>query len=68
MVRKGDSGPWTTPLSFQCLVTDAWFSHLLTSAKASQEFAEKAGDKVTLKIWTAWYHEIHNEPEKKPKS
>ena len=37
---------------------------LLTSAKASREFAEKAGDKVTLKIWDGLYHEIHNEPEK----
>ena len=36
----------------------------ITSAKASQEFAEKAGDKVTLKIWDGLYHEIHNEPEK----
>lgn len=35
----------------------------ITSAKASQEFAEKAGDKVTLKIWDGMYHEIHNEPE-----
>ena len=36
----------------------------ITSAKASQEFAEKAGDKVTLKVWDGMYHEIHNEPEK----
>jgi alpha-beta hydrolase superfamily lysophospholipase len=36
----------------------------LTSPKASQEFAEKAGDKVRLKIWDGLYHEIHNEPEK----
>ncbi len=36
----------------------------LTSAKASQEFAEKAGSKVTLKVWNGLYHEIHNEPEK----
>jgi acylglycerol lipase len=36
----------------------------LTSAKASQEFAEKAGDKVTFKLWDGMYHEIHNEPEK----
>ena len=36
----------------------------LTSAKASQEFASKAGDKVTLKVWDGLYHEIHNEPEK----
>ena len=35
----------------------------ITSAKASQEFAEKAGDKVTLKVWDGLYHEIHNEPE-----
>jgi acylglycerol lipase len=35
----------------------------ITSAKASQEFAEKAGDKVTLKIWDGMYHEIHNESE-----
>jgi alpha-beta hydrolase superfamily lysophospholipase len=36
----------------------------LTSAKASQEFAERAGDKVTLKVWDGLYHEIHNEFEK----
>ena len=36
----------------------------ITSAQASQEFAQKAGDKVTLKIWDGLYHEIHNEPEK----
>ena len=36
----------------------------ILSAKASQEFAQKAGDKVTLKIWDGLYHEIHNEPEK----
>jgi acylglycerol lipase len=36
----------------------------ITSAKASQEFAEKAGDKVTFKLWDGLYHEIHNEPEK----
>ncbi|MBT3189812.1 MAG: alpha/beta hydrolase [Anaerolineae bacterium] len=35
----------------------------LTSADASGEFAEKAGDKVKLKIWDGFYHEIHNEPE-----
>ena len=31
--------------------------------RGSQEFAEKAGDKVTLKLWDGLYHEIHNEPE-----
>ena len=36
----------------------------LTSAKASQEFAQKAGNKVTLKVWDGLYHEIHNELEK----
>ena len=33
----------------------------ITSAKASQLFAERAGDKVTVKIWDGMYHEIHNE-------
>jgi alpha-beta hydrolase superfamily lysophospholipase len=36
----------------------------ITSAKASQEFAQKAGNKVTLKVWDGLYHEIHNELEK----
>jgi acylglycerol lipase len=31
-------------------------------ARGSREFSEKAGDKVTLKIWDGMYHEIHNEP------
>ncbi|MGA2490994.1 MAG: lysophospholipase [Anaerolineales bacterium] len=31
--------------------------------QGSREFARKAGDKVTLKIWDGMYHEIHNEPE-----
>jgi alpha-beta hydrolase superfamily lysophospholipase len=35
----------------------------ITSAKASQEFAQKAGNKVTLKVWDGMYHEIHNELE-----
>ncbi len=34
----------------------------ITSPKASQEFARRAGEKVTLKIWDNMYHEIHNEP------
>ena len=37
----------------------------LTSAQASSDFAAKAGDVCTLKIWDGLYHEIHNEPEKK---
>lgn len=35
----------------------------LTSADASREFAQRAGAKVTLRIWEGFYHEIHNEPE-----
>jgi alpha-beta hydrolase superfamily lysophospholipase len=35
----------------------------ITSANASRIFAERAGDKVTLKIWEGMYHEIHNEAE-----
>jgi alpha-beta hydrolase superfamily lysophospholipase len=35
----------------------------LTSAKASQEFAARAGSFCNLKIWDGLYHEIHNEPE-----
>ncbi len=36
----------------------------LTSAEASREFAERAGDRVTLRLWNDFYHEIHNESEK----
>jgi acylglycerol lipase len=36
----------------------------ITSVQASREFAAKAGDRCTLKIWDGFYHEIHNEPEK----
>jgi alpha-beta hydrolase superfamily lysophospholipase len=36
----------------------------ITSAQASREFAAKAGDRCTLKIWDGFHHEIHNEPEK----
>jgi len=35
----------------------------LTSSQASSEFAARAGDHCTLKIWEGLYHEIHNEPE-----
>jgi len=35
----------------------------ITSPEASREFAEKAGEQVTLHIWEGLYHEIHNEPE-----
>lgn len=36
----------------------------ITSTEASRQFAGKAGDKVTLRIWDGLFHEIHNEPEK----
>ncbi len=36
----------------------------ITSAQASCEFADRAGDCCTLKIFSGLYHEIHNEPEK----
>lgn len=37
----------------------------ITSAAASQEFfANAPANKVTLKIWDGFYHEVHNEPEK----
>jgi acylglycerol lipase len=32
-------------------------------SRGSQEFAQKAGDKVTLRLWDGMFHEIHNEPE-----
>lgn len=35
----------------------------LTSVDASREFAHRAGEKCTLKIWQGLYHELHNEPE-----
>ncbi|MGC1376508.1 MAG: lysophospholipase [Anaerolineales bacterium] len=36
----------------------------ISSADGSKEFAEKAGNIVTLRIWQGLYHETHNEPEK----
>lgn len=35
----------------------------ITSHLASEEFAQKAGDAATLKLWEGLYHECHNEPE-----
>lgn len=35
----------------------------LTSAAASQEFANRAPD-CTFQLWDGFYHELHNEPEK----
>ena len=36
----------------------------ICSPQASIQFAETAGDLLTLKIWDGLYHELHNEPEK----
>jgi acylglycerol lipase len=36
----------------------------ICSPQATMEFAQKAGNLCTLKIWEGFYHEIHNEPEK----
>lgn len=36
----------------------------ICSAPASQDFAARAGEKCTLKIWDGLYHETHNELEK----
>jgi alpha-beta hydrolase superfamily lysophospholipase len=35
----------------------------ICSVQASKEFAAKAGEICTLKIWDGLFHEIHNEPE-----
>ncbi len=38
---------------------------MITSAKASEEFAAKAPEgRCTLRLWEGFYHETHNEPEK----
>lgn len=36
----------------------------LTSLKGTEEFANKNPQKVELKLWDGFYHEIHNEPGK----
>jgi len=40
-------------------------SDKITSFKASDKFSGRAGKFVTFKKWSGFYHEIHNEPEKK---
>ncbi len=35
----------------------------LTSHEASREFASKAGDNCTFRLWDNLYHEMHNDPE-----
>lgn len=36
----------------------------LTSAEASRAFAQRAGERCTLRLWEGLYHEVHNEPQK----
>jgi acylglycerol lipase len=33
----------------------------ISSIQASQQFAEKAGENVTLRLWEGYYHEVHND-------
>ena len=35
----------------------------ITSARASQAFAARAGAHCTFRLWPGWYHELHNEPD-----
>jgi len=65
-VEINDSGEWalehaaelTLPLLLMHGAADP-----ITSSRASREFAERAGAKVTLKVWPDLYHEIHNESQ-----
>jgi alpha-beta hydrolase superfamily lysophospholipase len=36
----------------------------LTDYKGSEDFAQNAGEEVSLKLYTDGYHELHNEPNK----
>jgi acylglycerol lipase len=36
----------------------------ICSPEGSRQYAETAGELMTLKMWEGLYHEIHNEPEK----
>lgn len=47
---------WTLPLLLMHGSEDR-----ISSCKASEEFADIAGDKVTFKEWEGYYHEIHND-------
>ncbi|HSG28887.1 MAG TPA: lysophospholipase [Candidatus Krumholzibacterium sp.] len=54
-----NAGQWHLPLLLMHGDSDR-----VTSHEASMEFARKAGSSVDLKIWSGFFHEIHNEPEK----
>jgi alpha-beta hydrolase superfamily lysophospholipase len=47
---------WTLPLLLMHGTADR-----ISSPKASETFAQKAGDAVTLKLWDGYYHEVHND-------
>ena len=67
VVEFTDAGEWAlehaSELSLPMLLVHG-SADRLTSPLASQEFAAKAGELCTLKIWENFYHETHNEPEK----
>jgi alpha-beta hydrolase superfamily lysophospholipase len=54
------AGEWSLPLLLMHGSADP-----ICSAAASREFAAKAGDHCTLRIFDDCYHEIHNEPCKR---
>lgn len=47
---------WTLPLLLMHGTADR-----ISSPEASETFAQKAGDAVTLKLWDGYYHEVHND-------
>ncbi|HIE57697.1 MAG TPA: alpha/beta hydrolase [Anaerolineales bacterium] len=66
-VEFSDAGEWAlehaNELSIPLLLVHG-SADRLTSPLASQEFAAKAGDLCTFKMWEGCYHETHNEPNK----
>ena len=61
MLRYGEfalnhAKDWNIPLLLMHGTSDRLSSH-----KASQEFAENAGNLVDLVLWQGYYHEIHND-------
>jgi alpha-beta hydrolase superfamily lysophospholipase len=68
MVEMMDAGTWALEHAAEFparLLLMHGSEDRITSSAASKDFAAKApSDKVTLKIWDGFYHELHNEPEK----
>jgi alpha-beta hydrolase superfamily lysophospholipase len=52
------AGGLSTPLLLMHGTGDA-----ITSHQASVEFARRAGDACTLRLWEGLFHELHNEPQ-----